>query len=259
MIILIIALFTICSLISFFFIKNSKLRWLCGCLSVLLLAGSVLLLVANFAWNWGTKEVITEKTQTIYTAGQTSAPYGVLVASEIGTKSDDYAFTYRSSKNGKVATHFVPDTANVINAVKIKTTYKTSSSLSAKITTKTTRRQFSSGFTKLLFGIGGGQNALVKKKVTVTVPKATWLVLTADQAKELSTKAPQIEAAAQAQIAQEKAKLQAALAAAPTPEAKLKIEQAAQAQAAAQQAIENDPVKNAEQQIAVIKTALGLK
>lgn len=259
MIILIIALFTVCTLISFFFIKHVKLRWLCGCLSVLFLTGSVVLLLGNFAWNWGTKEVITTTTRPVYTAGSTNAAYGILVKTEIGKASGNYAFTYRSSKNGKVDTHFVPDTSNIIAADKKSATYQMTSSSMASVKTVTTRRKFSSDLMSLLFKIGGGQNMLIKQKTTVNVPEKTWLVLTDAQAKELTAKGPQLEDAAKAQVAKEQAQVQAAIAAAPTPEMKLQIEEEAKSQVIAQQEIENNPIKYAEQQIALIKKVLNIK
>lgn len=259
MIIVLIALFTVCVFISFFFVKRALLRWILGCCSVALLLASVLLLCAHFAWNWGTVEVGSQQTVEIYTAGDTKAAYGVLIASQIGTKSDNYAFSYRTEARGKVGTHFVPDTSDIIDAVKVKSTYTTYSGTSASLTTTTIRRQFSSPLTKLLFGIGGEENVLVSQSNVISVPESTWLVLTEAQAKELATKAPQLQAEAEQQAKQAQATLEAEIAAAPTPEAKLQLQQAAQEQAAAQQAIENNPTEYAQQQIAAIKTALGIQ
>ena len=52
----------------------------------------------------------------------------------------------------------------------------------ATVTTKTTRRVWSSDFYKLLFSVGGEQNELVKQNSVVSVPKDTWLVLTSMEA-----------------------------------------------------------------------------
>lgn len=64
-------------------------------------------------------------------------------------------------------------------------TYKIAAVKTASVTTTTTRRVFKNDFWKLIFGVGGEQNELVKQHSVVTVPKDTWLVLTQDQVKKI--------------------------------------------------------------------------
>lgn len=130
MIILIVALFIILTFISWFFIKPTIIRWIAGILSLILLAGSLLILTGNFAWHWGMKEVKSTQTQPIYTAGQTTAAYNLLIKHQIGTNSGNYVFVYRTSKDQKSASqHFVPNEDKIIESVKKTATYKQNSSI----------------------------------------------------------------------------------------------------------------------------------
>jgi hypothetical protein len=171
---------------SFMFVKNSKtVRWLAGGVSFALLAVSVLALTLHFTVNWGMEEVTTSTSRPIYTAGDTSAPYGVLVTSEVGKGTGDYVLTYRNDKDSeKPETNFKPDTTDIAEAVKKSATYRLTSDTTAKVVTTTTRLEYSSGFARVLFGFGSDEGTLVKQRSVVYVPH-TWKVLTAQQAKAL--------------------------------------------------------------------------
>ena len=98
----------------------------------------------------------------------------------------------------------------------------------ATVTTKTTRRVWSSDFYKLLFSVGGEQNELVKQNSVVSVPKDTWLVLTQDQVKKLSQEAPAMQKQMEAQLKadpQKAAQLAALQKSNPTEYAKMQVKQ----------------------------------
>ncbi|MFC4652467.1 DUF4811 domain-containing protein [Lactococcus nasutitermitis] len=260
MIILIIALFTVATFICFLYIKKTKLRWTLGVLSMLLLVASILLLVANFSGNWGTKTITTRQTSNIYTAGETNVAYNLLIKQEIGTGSHNYAFVYRTNKNEiKAKAHFVPDTNNISQAVKKRATYQMTSQKQATVVTVKKYRKLSNGLPKFLFNLGNNNQKLLKQTTTVYLPENTWLVLTETQAKELKKKAPELEKAANAQAEQQASQLKAAIAATPTPEAKQALEEEAQKKIADEEAIKNNPSAYAKAQITAIRQALNIK
>jgi hypothetical protein len=202
MIILIVALFTVLTFVGFMFIEKKALRYAVGGVSLFLLVLSVLGLTYHLTDYWGMKEVTKTTEKEIYTAGDTSAAYGMVIDQEVGTKSGNYVFIYRDKKDdAKPETHFVPDEKHITDAVKKTAVYKMTSDKTAKVVTETTTRAFSSSLMKTLFGVGGEEGELVKEKTTVYVPEKTWLLLSADQAKELQEKAPQMQEEMQAQMA----------------------------------------------------------
>lgn len=196
MIIIVIILFLLFTYLSWFLVKARTVRWIAGCLSFMGLAASLLLLTGNFAWNWGMKTVSKTQSQTIYTAGETAASYGILVKQELGTSSDNYVFVYRTEKSEKTAqAHFVPDKKGMINASKKSATYQLIDGNEASLTTTTTSRDFKNSLWKFLFDIGQAK-PLISEKSVVKVPKTSWMVLTETQAKELQEKAPELIAQA---------------------------------------------------------------
>lgn len=279
MIIIIVAVFLVLTYLSWFFIQSRILRWICGVLTLLLLFASLVLMTGNFAWHWGMKEVTHTKTQKIYTAGEITAAYGILVKHEIGNASGNYVFVYRTDQNQKkVGEHFVPDEHQVLTAVKKTATYQIVSTGDASVKTVTTQRVFSSDLMKLLFGVGGGNHELVQEKSVISVPKDSWMVVTDQQAKELTEKAPELKAQAQLKAAQIQAELKAqaaasvkmavekAVAQAPAYEAAVvaataqkKAEAQAQIQLKQKAAQLEASAKNPKNQIAQIKNWMGWK
>jgi len=201
MIILIVAILTILAFVGFMFMEKKSLQYAIGGTSLLLLFLSVVGLTFHLTNYWGMKEVTTTTEKTIYTAGETSAAYGMIIDKEIGTDSDNYVFVYRDAKDDeKPEPHFVPDEKHISQAIKKSADYKETSDTTAKAVTKTTRREFTSSFMRLLFGIGGEAGELVSEKTTIYVPEKTWLLLTEKQAQELQEKAPEMQKQMQAQM-----------------------------------------------------------
>ncbi len=44
------------------------------------------------------KEVTSAKTKEIYTAGETNAPYGMMIKAEIGKDTNNYVLVYRNDE-----------------------------------------------------------------------------------------------------------------------------------------------------------------
>ncbi|PCS00896.1 DUF4811 domain-containing protein [Lactococcus fujiensis] len=236
MIIIILAILVLLTFYSFIFIENKTVRWVAGIISFVLLLTTVIGLTYQITDKWAMKEVTSAKTKEIYTAGETNAPYGMMIKAEIGKDTNNYVLVYRNDeKSKKPDSNFVPDQNHIIETLKKTATYKIAAVKTASVTTTTTRRVFKNDFWKLIFGVGGEQNELVKQHSVVTVPKDTWLVLTQDQVKKLTEEAPAMQA-----------KMEAALKADP---------EKAMQMAALQK---SDPVAYAKLQVEQIKQLLGI-
>lgn len=229
LIILLVIVFMVGTFFGFMFIPNRLARWLVGSFCFLLLVASVTMLTLHIKDSWGMKEVTTATSQRIYTAGDKTAPYGVLIKSEIGKNTNNYVFVYRQNKTSdKPEANFKPDEKHISEAIKKTATYELVADTKAMVTTQTTRRVWSSNFYKSLFSVGGEENELVKQHATISVPKNTWLVLTQDQVKKLSQEAPVMKKQMAEQVAadpQKEAQLAALQKANPTAYAELQVKQ----------------------------------
>ncbi|MDR0298077.1 MAG: DUF4811 domain-containing protein [Streptococcaceae bacterium] len=259
MIIGIVVLLAALMIAGFFYLKGA-LGNIVGTLAAVLLALSMLGLIYHDTDHWGMKQVTTTTTREIYSLSGSDAAYGLLVKSEIGTDSSNYMFMYKSATDDTKATvNFVGNTKNVdmtsktatnsvsswvkdilknetVETSKKSATYAQGDFAQAQITTQTTRWEWDSALAQAIFGVGGEQGDLVSEKVTVDVPKDTWLVLTTAQVQKLESSAAALKAAAEKQA---QADPQAAL--------------------AMQTLAKTDPSAYAKLQVAQIKQFLGLK
>lgn len=212
MIIIVLAVLTALTYISWFYIKSAPTRIVAGLISFGLLAATVLLLTANMNSHYGMKNVTTTTERTIYSAGDSKSPAGMLITQELGTKSGNYVMIFADREDGKAKPHFVPNKKKMVEAVHKTATYKTADVDKATVKTVTTRREWQNDFFKWLLDFGGEGHSLVKQTTTVTVPKNTWVVLSAQQAKQVTAKqkaASQNKAAAAAQQKQMRDAIQA--------------------------------------------------
>ncbi|XZO08095.1 DUF4811 domain-containing protein [Weissella paramesenteroides] len=212
MIIIVLAVLTALTYISWFYIKSAPTRIVAGLISFGLLAATVLLLTANMNSHYGMKNVTTTTERTIYSAGGSKSPAGVLITQELGTKSGNYVMIFADREDGKAKPHYVPNKKKMVEAVHKTATYKTADVDKATVKTVTTRREWQNHFFKWLLDFGGEGHSLVKQTTTVTVPKNTWVVLSAKQAKQVTAKqkaASQNKAAAAAQQKQMRDAIQA--------------------------------------------------
>ena len=109
MIIIVLAVFAVLTYISWFYIKSAPTRLIMGLISFALLGATVLLLTANIKSHYGMKNVTTTTEKTIYSAGGSKSPAGMLITQELGTKSGNYVMIYADSEDGKAKPHFVPN------------------------------------------------------------------------------------------------------------------------------------------------------
>jgi hypothetical protein len=157
------------------------------------------MLVANTSYHWGMKQETTTSTEKIYSAGSSKSPAGMLMTKELGTSSGRYVLVYKNNSDSKKATaHFVPNNDDIVNSVKEKATYKQANVKDATVKTTTKKWVWKSDNYRRWLKVGKTQNQLISKKHVVTVPKDTWAVLTADQAKKLAKAQKSVSADQQA-------------------------------------------------------------
>ncbi|WEV60455.1 DUF4811 domain-containing protein [Streptococcaceae bacterium ESL0729] len=193
MILYIIVALTILSFLSWLVLKNKVLRVTLGSISTILLFGAVGLLSLNMSNHYGMEEkTVTSEISDIFTAGDTSSPVNMLIANQIGSDSGNYALVYRDqASDAQASPHFVPNQDDIINSVKKSASYELSDSAkNASIITQKTYWVYKSDFYKNLFELKSDDEDinLISEKTTVELPKGSWVVLSADQAKKLAEK-----------------------------------------------------------------------
>lgn len=216
MIIIVIAILAILTYVSWINIEKLSTRIVAGLISFVLLAAAVLLLTVNMNSHYGMKKVTTSTEKTIYSAGGSKSPAGMLITQRLGTKADNYVMIYADREDSKAKAHFVPNKKKITEAIHKRATYRTADVKKATVKTVTTRWEWKNDFFKWLLEFGGEGHSLAKQTTTVTVPKKTWVVLSAQQAKQVTAKqkaASQNKAAATAQQKQMRDAVQAKVAA----------------------------------------------
>ncbi|BBE41147.1 DUF4811 domain-containing protein [Streptococcus dysgalactiae] len=235
MIILIIGLATIASFASWMLLPNAKQRFLLGTLSLGLLLGSVLYLTNHFVNHTGMSVETKRQTQAIYSAGDSKAPFGLLIYQPVGKTARHQVLIYRDkATDPKPRAHFIPDQKHMSQAIKKEAHYITTDSSKATVTTTTKRYVWKSKLAKAMFGFAGENGQLISQKTVVAIPKETWLAVTKAQAKQLAVLLPKLKAD-QAKLAQANP----------------------QAAAQLQQLLKKDPKAAAKQQVQALKKSLN--
>ena len=193
MIILVMAVFAIGMFYSWLVLKNRAMRAVFGPIFTVLLIGAVWMTTSVFANNTGLTAKTTTTTKRVYSA--------------LGSKADNYVLVYNDTADAKKPTvHGKPSSkvADIPTGVKKEMTYKVADVKKATVRVESTRWEWKNAFWRVMFGIGGQGGKLKKQVTTVTVPKNTWVVMTADQSKKLQaaqkSAAPEAQAAQQAQM-----------------------------------------------------------
>ncbi|HFZ4960326.1 TPA: DUF4811 domain-containing protein [Streptococcus agalactiae] len=194
MIILIIALATILTFVTWMLIRPKALRYILGLLSLALLFASVWMLTDHFVNHTGMTIETKTKTREIYSAGDSNAPFGLMIYKEIGTHSSNNVLVYRTDLNQKEAkAHFVPNTKEVTSAVKKSASYQLADVKKATVTKKTKRYVWKDSLSKLLYGFAGENGELISQKSVAKIPRKTWLVLTKEQSEHLESAAAKLK------------------------------------------------------------------
>lgn len=194
MIILIIAVFTVLTFYTWLLISKPYLRNILGTLSVVALACSVYMLTDHFVNRTGLDVKSETSSHAIYSAGDKKAPFGVLIAQEIGTKSDRFVLVYRDNPNDEQASaHFAPDKSHPADSIKKVAKVSVSNVDSARIDTTIKKYVWKSELYKILFGFGSEEGQIVSEENIAVIPEKTWLVLSPEQAKEMKEKITELQ------------------------------------------------------------------
>ncbi|MEJ6348544.1 DUF4811 domain-containing protein [Holzapfeliella sp. He02] len=187
---MIVIVLTLLTLASWFLIKPKAIRRVVGTIFSALLLLSAIAIIANTSYHFGMSQEVETKETSIYTAGQLDSPVNILIANQIGTDSDNYAMSFRESKDQEQPiTAFVPDQHHMAEAVKKSANYQViATDEPAKIKTTTTKWQYNSELYKSLFKVDDTETELISETNEVTLPQSNWLVLSADQTKTLTEK-----------------------------------------------------------------------
>ncbi|MDO4634974.1 MAG: DUF4811 domain-containing protein [Streptococcus sp.] len=193
MIVLIIILATVLTFATWMYLSKPLLRYVLGTLSLFVLGSSIYLLTDHFVNHRGMEVKTTVLTKQIYSSGDTSQPFGIMIAKEIGTKSGRYVMIYRDKEGADPTAHFVPNKKKMTETVKKSSSYKLVDTDKASVSIKTKRYVWKNHFYELLFNVGGENNELVSQEVDVLVPKETWMVLSPKEAKSLKSALPKLK------------------------------------------------------------------
>lgn len=180
---------TLCIFATWLFIPHKLTRYILGALSIMALLLFIVGITANMKSHWGMeKKVVTSKEQEIFSAGSKNSPTNMLIANEIGENTNNYVMVFKKHQNDEEAkTHFKPNMKqdNISESVKQQAKYEVKDTDRATMQTKKEIWVWKSDFYKSLFNFGEDKQELIKSTTTVTVPKDTWVVLNANQAKKL--------------------------------------------------------------------------
>lgn len=174
-------------LISWLLIKNKKLRWLIGLISIALLILEDIGISANLKNHWGMKEqTVTTISHQIYSAGPTNSHTKLLLKQQIGSHSNDYVLVFRDHPDSSKATaHYVPNKKDMSQAIKEHATYHLTNNNRAMITTRSIYWIWKNKFLQFFLS-SNNSTELKERQIIVEVPKKDWIVLTPKQAKALA-------------------------------------------------------------------------
>ncbi|QOJ84322.1 DUF4811 domain-containing protein [Lentilactobacillus parabuchneri] len=155
------------------YINNKPTAYILTALSLLVAITSMVFIIKNDRDHYGMHQVTTSVSQKIYPVG--SKQMKMFLYQPIGTANKHQVYIYQKSENAKKQSHTqTTDTTNKL----VKTNGDN------RMVTKTTRWEYTSGTTKLWFGISGEGHKFVKRQNVIYVNNDVQ-VLSVPQAKAL--------------------------------------------------------------------------
>ncbi|MHA8137823.1 DUF4811 domain-containing protein [Lactobacillaceae bacterium Scapto_B20] len=233
MIIILLVVVAVLFFLSWNLVSKQPLHLILNTIFTVLLAGVMLLSVANFKYHYGMHKV--ESTTENTKVSSLSPKLNLVLSQPVGqSNSKDKALVYKSGSSKKT---IKPDTDETNLVV------KSSSVKKAKLVTKTVRWEYKNSFYRFMFGLAQ-KSAIYHQTNTLYVPN-DWFVLNAKQVKALPTIMKQQQATLQKEMASSQTQQQAAL--------QQKVEAYVQKQLAL--AMKEDPSMGTGEQQAVVKQA----
>ncbi|CAK1248066.1 DUF4811 domain-containing protein [Fructobacillus fructosus] len=171
MLIWIIAGLVFLAFVSWFFLKNRLASYLLGTTFSLL---AVVLLSLNMSQHFGMEKSVTTTRHEVYSALPAQSPVKAVAVKKIGEKN--YVLVYKNHQNDQQADkHFVPDTSEVVKAVKRSANYEKANVSKATVETKTVKWTYKSDLYRFLFKQKNEDN-VVSIRHTLMVPE-NWQVI----------------------------------------------------------------------------------
>lgn len=183
---IILILLTIATFLSWTLIKNKYPRLIIGTLCTILLTLQTLMITFNLTDYYGMKETKHTTTENIYTAGEKDSPVNILIANEIGKKSDRYIMVFKDEENGNPKVHFQPSKKKekISDNAKKFAKYHYIDEDTAYVKKTKIYKEYKNDFYRQLLSFGQDK-ILIKEKIDVYVPEKDWVVLNAEQMKKL--------------------------------------------------------------------------
>lgn len=150
MLIWMIAGFVFLAFVSWFFLKNRLASYLLGTTFSLLAVVAVILLSLNMSQHFGMEKSVTTTRHEVYSALPAQSPVKAVAVKKIGEQN--YVLVYKNHQNDQQADkHFVPDTSEVVKAVKRSATYRKADVTTAEVQTKTVIWTYKSDLYRFFF------------------------------------------------------------------------------------------------------------
>ncbi|MDF7637496.1 DUF4811 domain-containing protein [Leuconostocaceae bacterium ESL0958] len=169
MMIWIIALLAFLTFASWMLLATKWLRITLGTVFGLLFALAIVLLSANMDQHFGMEKKTVTSTEQVYAATPAQSPVQAVAAKKIGPAR--YVLVYKDHEQDPAAkAHFVPDSKDVVRAVKVRADYEQTQTSTAQVKTVTETWIYRSNFWKQLFQ-HQHDDRLISEHHTLQVPE----------------------------------------------------------------------------------------
>lgn len=178
MILVLIGLFAVAFFMTFVLVTRKSVRVITATLSFIALILSLTAMIQNDKYHFGMEKVAITTTKKIYPASPKATPIDLLLYQPVGTTGKENVYVYKNSTNTKQTTHTQTDG---------KTTNRVfySKQNIATLETTTVHYRYTSGWSKLLFGMGDNETVVTRKN-TFMLPMDEWARISVNNAKKLA-------------------------------------------------------------------------
>ncbi|MFC4761127.1 DUF4811 domain-containing protein [Fructobacillus durionis] len=150
MLIWIIAGLVTLAFFSWFFLKSRLAQMILGTTFSLLAVVAAVLLALNMSQHFGMEKSETTTSHEVYSALPAQSAVKAVAVKKIG--AENYVLIYKDyEKDQQAKKHFVPDTSEVVKAVKRSANYEKADVKTAEVQTKTVKWTYKSDLYRFLF------------------------------------------------------------------------------------------------------------
>lgn len=150
MLIWMIAVLVVLAFFSWFFVHGRLVQIIAGTTFSLLAIAAVILLTLNMGQHFGMEKSVTTTSHEVYSVLPNQSAVKAVAVKQIG--DGNYVLVYKDyEKDQQPKKHFVPDTSEVVKAVKSSANYQKADVKTAEVQTKTVKWTYKSDFYRFLF------------------------------------------------------------------------------------------------------------